>query len=170
MSFETAPFWLNLVIFAVSGAAVWKAGSRLAHYVDGIARQTGIGQAFTGMLLLGGITSLPEIATVSTASFDGNAPLAVNNILGSASINILLLAIADAILGRDALTSVVVRPDTLFQGTLGMLLLAALAIAVLTGDFATAGVGLFRRAFRRLHSLPLAFVAIRAPARLDHCG
>jgi hypothetical protein len=48
------------------------------------------------MLLLGGITSLPEIATVTTASWTGNAPLADNNLLGSASINIVLLAAADA--------------------------------------------------------------------------
>jgi cation:H+ antiporter len=94
------------------------------------------------MLLLGGITSLPEIATVTTASWTGNAPLAVNNLLGSAAINILLLAIADAALGRSALTSVIGKPATLLQGTLGMMLLAAVAAVVLARDIPIAGVGL----------------------------
>lgn len=142
MAFDNLPIWLNCGIFAASAVVVWLAGSRLAIYVDGIADQTGIGQAFTGMLLLGGITSLPEIATVTTASWTGNAPLAVNNLLGSASINILLLAIADAVLGRSALTSVIGKPATLLQGTLGMMLLAAVAGVVLVRDIPIAGVGL----------------------------
>src|SRR5688572_15043380 len=134
MAFNALPLWVNLAIFAASGLIVWGAGTRLAVYVDGIAGQTGIGHAFMGMLLLGGITSLPEVATVSSASFTGNAPLAINNLLGSAAINILLLAVADAALGRDALTSAVASPGTLFQGTLGMLLLAGVGTAVITGD------------------------------------
>lgn len=140
--FEAAPLWLNLAVFIVSGAAVWAAGSRLAGYVDGISTLTGVGRAFTGMLLLGGITSLPELATVGTASLAGNAPLAVNNLLGSAAINILLLALADAVLGRDALTSVVAEPDTLLQGTLGMMLLAGVAAIIVWGDIGFLGVGL----------------------------
>ncbi|MXQ11173.1 sodium:calcium antiporter [Microvirga makkahensis] len=142
MAFDNLSIWLNGGIFAASAVIVWLAGSRLALYVDGIAGRTGIGQAFTGMLLLGGITSLPEIATVTTASWTGNAPLAVNNLLGSASINILLLAIADAVLGRNALTSVIGKPATLLQGTLGMMLMAAVAAVVLARDVPVAGVGL----------------------------
>ena len=140
--FESLSIWLNVVIFGASAVIVWMAGSRLAGYVDGIAGQTGIGQAFTGMLLLGGITSLPEIATVATSAWTGNAPLAVNNLLGSASINILLLAIADAVLGRDALTSVIGKPATLLQGTLGMMLLAVVAAVVTGGELPVLGVGL----------------------------
>ncbi|WP_027132777.1 sodium:calcium antiporter [Geminicoccus roseus] len=142
MGFENFAIWLNLLIFAASGAFVWAAGTRLAVYVDGIAEKTGVGQAFIGMLLLGGITSLPEIATVTTASWTGNAPLAVNNLLGSASSNILLLAVADAVLGRDALTSVVAKPSTLLQGTLGILLLAGVAMVVVSGDWPVFGIGI----------------------------
>jgi len=35
-----------------------------------------------GTILLGGITSLPEIATTGTAAATGNAALAVNTLLG----------------------------------------------------------------------------------------
>lgn len=141
MSFAELPLPANLAIFAVSAAVVWFAGTRLAALVDRLAELTGIGQAFAGMLLLGGITSLPEIATVGTASWTGNPDLAVSNLLGSAAANILLLAVADAVIGRDALTSVVATPSTLFQGTLGIMLLAAVAVVVTVGDVAVLGVG-----------------------------
>ncbi|WP_207462383.1 sodium:calcium antiporter [Azospirillum sp. SYSU D00513] len=141
MSFDQFPLLANLAIFAVSAGFVWAAGTRLTAYVDGIASLTGIGQAFAGMLLLGGITSLPEIATATTASWTGNPSLAVSNLLGSAAANILLLAMADAIIGRDALTSVVAAPATLFQGTLGMMLLGGVAVVVTIGDVAVLGVG-----------------------------
>jgi cation:H+ antiporter len=140
-SFATWSIWVNLGLLALSGLVVWRAGTRLAGYVDGIAGQTGIGQAFSGMLLLGGITSLPEIATVVTSSVSGNAPLAINNLLGSASINVLLLAAADMVLGRDALTAVVAKPATLLQGTLGMILLGVVSIVVTAGDVEILGVG-----------------------------
>jgi cation:H+ antiporter len=94
------------------------------------------------MFLLGGITSLPEIATVGTASITGNAPLAVNNLLGTAAINILLLAVADAFLGRDALTSAVASASTLLQGTLGMILLSGVAAIIIWGDSGAFGIGI----------------------------
>jgi len=139
--FEQFPLAANAAIFAVAAAFVWLAGTRLAVYVDGIATATGTGQAFIGMLLLGGITSLPEIATVTSASWTGSASLAVNNLLGSAAANVLLLAVADAVLGHDALTSVVAKPSTLLQGTLGMMLLGMVAAAVVAGDILVFGVG-----------------------------
>lgn len=42
-------------------------------------------------MLLGGITSLPALAAVGTASATSDATLAVNNLLGSAAVNVLLL-------------------------------------------------------------------------------
>ena len=130
-----------LGIFAAAAALVWSAGTRLTHFVDAIADKTGLGKAFTGMLLLGGITSLPEVAAVSTSAAIGNAPLAVNNLLGTASVNLLLLAIADIIYGRDALTRVAASPATLMQGVLSMLLATIVAIFAAAGDIALWGFG-----------------------------
>jgi cation:H+ antiporter len=131
----------NAIIFTVAAGFVWAAGTRLTGYLDGIANQTGIGRAFIGMLFLGGVTSLPEVAAVSTAAWTGNAALATNNLLGSVAINVMLIAVADAVLGRDALTSVVASPATMLQGTLDIIVLALVAIAILTGDVAILGVG-----------------------------
>lgn len=127
-------------LFAFAAALVWAAGTRLTRYLNAIADQTGLGKAFTGMLFLGGITSLPEAAAVSTSAAIGNAPLAINNLLGAASVNLVLLAIADVIYGRSALTRVAAKPPTLMQGVLSMLLAATAAVFAAAGDIS---LGLF---------------------------
>ncbi|RVT90501.1 sodium:calcium antiporter [Sphingomonas crocodyli] len=133
------PLWMNIAIFLVGAAVVWWGGGNLARSLDEIASRTGMSHALVGMLFLGGITSLPEVANVVTASAMGNPPLAINNLLGSAAINIVLLAVADAFVGRDAVTSVVAKPSTMMMGTLCMLVLIAVALAVIVGDIPVAG-------------------------------
>jgi cation:H+ antiporter len=137
------PIWANALIFLAAAVLVWGAGTRLTRYSDAISEQTGMGKVFVGMLFLGVITSLPEVANAITASAMGNPALAINNLLGSAAINVLLLAVADAFIGRDALTSVVAKPSTLMMSALSMLVLVAVAMAVTTGDVAMLGVGLW---------------------------
>lgn len=147
-------------IFVASGVVVWIAGTRLAEHVDHYADKTGIGRAFAGMLLLGGITSLPEVATVSTASALGNAQLSVNNLLGSAAMNVLLLAVADMMMPRAPLTHMAAKADTLLQGVLGMILLAGVALAITVGDveipFVHAGIGTLLLALGCLQALRVA--------------
>jgi len=137
------PIWVNALVFLVAAVLVWGTGTRLTRYTDAISERTGMGQAFAGMLFLGVITSLPEVANTITASAIGNPALAINNLLGSAAINILLLAVADAFVGRDAVTSVVAKPSTLMMGTLCMLVLIAAAMAATVGDVPVLGVGLW---------------------------
>src|SRR5690606_19462963 len=135
------PLWMNLAIFVAAGVIVWFAGVRLTRNLDVIAGRQRLSGVFVGMLLLGGITSLPEVANVATASLAGNPALAVNNLLGSAAINVLLLAVADAWIGREAVTGMVVRPSTMMMATLCMLVLVAVALAVTVGDVEVMGLG-----------------------------
>ena len=137
------PLWANAAIFLAAGIAVWFAGVRLTQNLDVIAGRQGLSGVFVGMLLLGGITSLPEVANVATASLAGNPALAVNNLLGSAAINVLLLAVADAWIGREAVTGMVVRPSTMMMATLCMLVLVAVALAVTVGDVEVMGFGVW---------------------------
>lgn len=137
------PIWVNVLIFVTAAGLVWTVGARLTRYVDEISESTGLGKAFAGMLFLGVITSLPEVANVITASAIGNPALAINNLLGSAAINVLLLAVVDAFVGRDAVSSVVAKPSTLMMGALSMLVLVANAMAVTTGDVPMLGIGLW---------------------------
>lgn len=146
VDFAALSLWTNLAVFAVSAAIVWIAGTRLVRLVDRLADRTGMGKGFAGMMLLGGIVSLTEISTVSTAAFTGSPLLALNNLLGSVSINLFLLAAVDPLSGRDALTSFVARPAMLFQGTIAILLLALTAVAMIVRDVGIVGVGLWSSA------------------------
>jgi cation:H+ antiporter len=137
------PIWLNVAVFASAAAVVWFAGTRLARYVDAIADRTGLGREVLGLLLLGGVTSLPELAVATTATLQGTPVLSVNDVLGSAAINIVVLAIADAVIGRDALSSMQGSPSVLLQGVLGMVLLGLVIAPVIAGDRIVAGVGVW---------------------------
>lgn len=138
--FSAWPAGLNIGIFVAAAAVVWLAGTRLARIVDKLATRTGIGHAFAGMLFLGGMVSLTEIATVSTSALTESPSIALNNLLGSASINVFLLATVDPMSGREALTSFIAKPAMIFQGLLGILLLILVAAAIAVGDYPVGGI------------------------------
>lgn len=135
------PIWVNVLIVAGAAVVIWIFGKRLTRDLDAIAVKQKLDHAFVGMLLLGGITSLPELANTITSASIGNPSLGINNLLGSAAINVFLLAAADAIVGRKALTSIVARPSTMMMAALCMIVLTAIAFAITLGDIAFAGMG-----------------------------
>lgn len=141
--FHSLPLAANIAIFIASAALVWVAGTRLARYADSIATATGVGREFLGMMLLGGVTSLPELAVATTATLQGAPSLSINDVLGSAAINLVILALADGVIGRSALTSVVASPGVLLQGVLGIILMAFAVGAVVVGDTLVFGVGVW---------------------------
>lgn len=116
MMLDQLPLGIGIVVFCAFAAVVWFAGSRLAGYVDQIAELTNLGRAMLGLIVFGGITSLPELAVATTATLAGAPLLSVNDVLGSAAINIIILAIADVAIGRDALTSLLPSPAVVWWG------------------------------------------------------
>jgi cation:H+ antiporter len=141
MSFEELSLWMNATIFAGAAIAVWFAGAKLARAADALAGRTGIDRVILGILLLGGVTSLPELAVATTATLQGTPALSINDVLGSAAVNVVVLAVADAVSGRGALTATQGSPILMLQGVLGMLLLALAAAPALAGDVTIAGAG-----------------------------
>jgi cation:H+ antiporter len=139
--FENFSPWINAAIFLVAAAVVWRAGARLAHLANRIAEKTGLGQALLGILLLGGVTSLPELAVGISATLGGAPDLSVNDVLGSAAINVVILAAADAVYGRKALTSTPGTPDVMLQATLSIVLLSFVVGATVAGDRLVFGIG-----------------------------
>lgn len=157
--FDGFPLWLNLAVFAAAAGVVWLAGFRISRYADLISEQTGIGHATVGLVLLGTLTALPEAAVTVSSALAGNAELAVNNILGSLAINVAILALADAAIGKDALTSVIPDPSVLLQGTLSLLLLALVAAAVVAGDILLLGIGAWSWGIAVLYAASIWIVA-----------
>jgi cation:H+ antiporter len=141
MNFQSWSSLLLAGVFAGSAVAVWIAGTRLARLADAISGETGIGQAAIGLLLLGAVTSLPEIAVAVTATLNGAAILSINDVLGSASINILILAVADVLNRRDALTSRVPTISVVLQGVVCIAALTVVALASIAGGWQFLGVG-----------------------------
>lgn len=139
--FAQANIGVNLSIFAVAAVVVWFAGARITGYANGISSKTGIGQATIGLLLLGGITSLPEIGVTVTSAATGAGKLAINNLFGSIAVQVAILAIVDQFIGRKALTSVIPDPMVMLQGGLSILLLTIAAAGMVVGDTYILGVG-----------------------------
>ena len=134
--------WVASLIFAGSAAVVWAAGTRLAEYADRFATATGIGGALVGLVLLGGITSLPEIATSATAAHQGAGGLAANNLVGGVALQLMALALVDALIGREALTARVPRADVLAYAAMNIALLVLVAALVAAGDIRLPGTHL----------------------------
>lgn len=141
VSLESQPLWMAIAVYVGAAAMIWAAGGRLSRYADQISKRTGIGGAVIGMVLLGAVTSLPEIATSTTATLGGDAGLAVSNLLGGVAFQIVVLAVVDAFIGRDALTSTLPNPSTMVQAMICILLLALAASGTIVGDVSMLGVG-----------------------------
>ncbi|MFZ5783470.1 MAG: sodium:calcium antiporter [Pseudomonadota bacterium] len=134
---------VNLAVFAAAAAVVWMAGVRITRYANVISVRTGIGQALVGMLLLGGVTSLPEVAVAVSAAAHGEGSLAVNSVLGGIAMQVAILAVADIAIGKGALTAVVPNPIVFLQGAFKVFLLSIAASAIVVGDVAVLGIGLW---------------------------
>jgi cation:H+ antiporter len=132
---------VSAALFVAAAVVVWIAGARLANYADRFASATGLGGALTGLLLLGGITSLPEIATSATAAIGGAGALAANNLIGGVALQLLALAVVDVLVGREALTATVPRVDVLAYAAMNIALLMIIAIGAASGDLELFGSG-----------------------------
>ena len=82
-------------IFLVSAAAIWVSGILLAGTVDTLDGRFGWGDDVGGAVILGIVTSLPEIAIVASAAASGNLELATGNILGGIAIQTVVLVLLD---------------------------------------------------------------------------
>lgn len=89
------PSGLLVVIFAASAGAIWMSGVVLAGTVDTLDGRFGWGDDVGGAVILGIVTSLPEIAIVASAAASDNLELATGNILGGIAIQTVVLALLD---------------------------------------------------------------------------
>jgi Ca2+/Na+ antiporter len=84
--------------FIICSSAVIYSGLSLSEYGDIMAENTGPGGACTGVVLMGFITSLPELDTgMSSVTHAGIPDIAVGNVLGACALNMLTLALLDSI-------------------------------------------------------------------------
>lgn len=152
------PLWLNLLAFALSAAFVWLAGTRLSRYAELITERTHAGGVLVGTLLLGVVASLPEAVVSVTAAAMGNARLAVNTLLGGVVFSLLIVAVTDGLIGKEALSSDIRHPVVPLQGVLAILMLVCAAAGIGAGDVGALGVGAWTSGLLLLYVLTVLLV------------
>jgi cation:H+ antiporter len=160
LDFSRFPLGLNLAIAGAAAIGVWIAGTRLTREANVIAERTGAGQAFVGLLLLGTIVSLPELSTSVTASLLGNASFAVNTLVGGISATMVVLAIVDALVPDEPVSSDIEHPVVLLQGALTVLFLVVAAAGMTVGDVPLLGAGAWSIALFVLYILVVRLVEV----------
>lgn len=166
LDFTSRPLAMNAAIFVACAVVVWLAGWRIAVYADRFASATGIGHATVGMVVLAGLTSLPEVAVTLSAAVADTPQLAVNNLLGSIAMQITLLALADALIGRQALTVVAGNSVVLLQAIMNVLLLVLVALALVVGDRPFLGAGAWTWGLGAAYAIAIWTVANSADRQL----
>ncbi|MDD5127261.1 MAG: hypothetical protein PHR43_04070 [Dehalococcoidales bacterium] len=90
--------WLKLTVCIV---LIVFTGRLVAGYADVIARRTGLGRLWVGLILTSLVTSLPEVFNAVSAVTIVHAPdLTIGNVLGANTFNLANLAFLD-IIGRS---------------------------------------------------------------------
>jgi cation:H+ antiporter len=129
---------LPLLVFAVSGAAVFKIASRLARHADAIADATGLGRIWIGTVLLAASTSLPEITTDVSAAALGAIDIGIGDLMGSTLANMLILAALDIVWTRRLLLQQA-AVDHVLGGALAAVLTSIAGVAIAAGGFGRLG-------------------------------
>jgi len=126
------PAWLEVWLqFALCVVVIGFAGVRLIRYGDAIAAWTGLSRSWVGVILVGTVTSLPELVTGLSAVTVAQSPnMAAGDVLGSCVFNLAILALADVVYRRGALYAAASGGHILSAG-FGAILLAMAALVML---------------------------------------
>jgi cation:H+ antiporter len=139
------PLVPSIVVFVVCAAAIALAGTRLVRVVDDLADRTGLGEAFFGMALLGGITSLSGSVLSLTAALSDQPQPAVSNAVGGIAVQMLFLVVADAVHRGINLEHAAPSLPNLMSAVTLILLLAFALVASFSPDATVLGVHPCRR-------------------------
>jgi len=124
--------WLG---FIACTAVIVYSGTKLSKFGDIIAEKTGLGRTWVGVVLMAGVTSLPELVTgISAVTYAGVPDIAVGDVLGSCVFNLLILAFLDA-LHRPAPISSRAHQGQILSASLGALLLSVVAMSLFLSPY-----------------------------------
>ena len=143
-------------------AVIGVAGVQLSRYGDAIADKTGLGGTWVGVMMLGTVTSLPELVTgVSSVTVAGVPEIAVGDVLGSCAFNLLLLVMLDLFYRQESVYTRASHGHVL-GGGFGVILLGVVGFALLWsalgGVPALAHVGIYTPAIFLLYAIALRTV------------
>lgn len=122
----------SMIAFGVAAVVIVIAGSRLARMADDLADRTGLGEALFGVLLLAGVTSLPDFAATLSAAVDARPDLAMSNVMGSMAVNLAFLGVADIFYRKANLEHAAASLVNLMLAGLSIVLLTLPLLAIFT--------------------------------------
>ncbi|MDN7138606.1 calcium/sodium antiporter [Pseudidiomarina sp. 1ASP75-14] len=99
------PAWQSLLWLVVGLALLIIGASLLVNSAVSIARTFGVSEAVIGLTILAIGTSLPEVVTSIVASFKGQRDIAVGNVVGSNTFNLLAVLGISGIVSFDGLAA-----------------------------------------------------------------
>lgn len=115
--------WKALLGFSVATAVLVVVAPFLVSSSTEIAEITGMGTGFVGIVLVGMVTSLPEMVTTISAVRMGAYDLAVGNLFGSNIFNMFALGLTDLFLTSGRFIGAIDR-DFAVAGMLGLIMTA----------------------------------------------
>ena len=134
--------WLVWLKFVFCVLVIFFSGRAVARYGDIIARRTGLGGVWIGVVLLALVTSLPEVFTgISAVTLVGAPDLTIGNLFGANAFNLLNLALLDIVYRNGSLLGAV-SPVHRLTGWLSMALVLVAAVSIfISSRFSALGIG-----------------------------
>ncbi|MEM8733747.1 MAG: hypothetical protein AAGG44_05985 [Planctomycetota bacterium] len=117
--------------FVGLSAVIVAAAMFLAKFGDDIADRTGLGGSVTGLVLLAGATSLPELSVGYAATSMGAPDLTAGGVLGSSLVNLLILALVDLISRKPGQILTRSAADHALSATVGALLTGLILLGII---------------------------------------
>jgi len=155
--------WLK---FAVCAGLIFWSASKLTRYGDAIAEKTGLCRAWLGLVVLGAVTSLPELVNaISATAFAGLPDLAAGDLLGACMMNMFSLGVLDLIWGLRGHGTLFLKPKqgNLISNFFGVVILlvvsASLALGHLSIDFSVLGVSIYSAIILGIYLLSLFIIS-----------
>jgi cation:H+ antiporter len=149
--------WLE---FALCSAVIVFCGANLSRYGDVLAEKTGLGRAWIGLVLMAGVTSLPELITgISSVSLAHTPDIALGDVMGSCVFNLAILSLMDMFHGPQPIFSKAEHGHILSAG-FGVILIGVSSAAILAGGLAPSvgGVGVYSPAIIAVYAIGIRSV------------
>ncbi|MCC6502635.1 MAG: sodium:calcium antiporter [Deltaproteobacteria bacterium] len=154
--------------FIACSAAIVVCGTYLSKYGDVIAEKTGLGRAWIGLVLMAGVTSLPELINGISSVTVANVPdIAVGDIMGSCMFNVSLIALMDMFSGPGPIFSKAEKGHIISAG-FGIILIGVCAVSLLAGQFmpVVGSIGLYTPVLAAVYLVGMKSVYIFEKRRL----
>jgi len=155
--------WLEFILMALF---IIVSGTYLSRFGDIIADKSGLGQAFIGGILIAMATSLPELVTSISSALVGAPDIAVGNVFGSNTFNLVILAFADLLQGKGPLL-LRVNYSHILSGLVGVLLSALVVFSLILSHFMNFNLNVFGVGLDSIILLLTYLVSVRMIYRYD---